>query len=165
MNAPRELLQAMADRRYAGSPRGQGMKAETRAVLEYLHANPGVNVTELGEAFPATTARDKLGNLSQQGYAYSVRVNGEKLVRWYAYDVPLTPAERALRTVQRAPKPARQAESEQALQIAAPRSVPLDMPWREPYLTDAGVRASGLQFRECGSRRGDRLVYCYRRAA
>lgn len=137
---------------FQGKP-GRPMSESARRVLAFLREHPGATVAEIQSALPLIPAIRKINNLRDQCYVRSERVPGTKCCRYYCT--------------------ARVSEQMQLVKVRGPARGPIAQPrehdyravWSEPYLSDAGVRSEGLQYRDCPSRRGSTLVYCYRRPA
>ncbi|MCW5666497.1 MAG: hypothetical protein KIT35_21915 [Piscinibacter sp.] len=115
------------------------MHPDTTQVLRLVLNNPGRTIAELQALEPSLAVAPRLHRLA------GVRVFQQD-GRYYAREhLGLA------RAAKKGPP------------VAPPRTLRSGGAWEEPYLSDAGVRSSGLQFRECPSRRGNQLVYCYRR--
>lgn len=137
------------------SSRGTLMHRDTRKVLDYVVANPGVTRAAIVAALPHINVPQKLSNLNQQAYVYVERVKGTKIFYWYP--VQKKPFEKSANRFGGRAAPVGE--------LVPPRQTDYRVAWTEPYLSDAGVRRDGLQYRDCPSRRGNTLVYCYRRQA
>lgn len=135
--------------------RGRRLGPESRRVLDFIEANPGVLYAGLLEAFrrSAIDVDNKLYALVTGGYVEGrpILARGKRRNAYFALraaDAPAAPRREAVLGP-----------------IAQPRDYDIRAPWPEPYLTDAGVRRSGLEYRDCASRRGNHFVYCYRKEA
>lgn len=137
---------------------GRSLHPTSVQLLDYLRAHPGRSTHELQVAFPDIPMRSRLDGLRVCGHV--VNDSPEHRALWWASD---TPAE--LRTAARPVLYAKVLVAAPAGPVVKPREVRIDEPWPEPYLPETGMRSSGLQYRDCPSRRGDQFVYCYRRQA
>ncbi|MGK2897811.1 MAG: hypothetical protein ACSLE9_03885 [Burkholderiaceae bacterium] len=129
---------------------GQTMQESTRRVLDHVRRNPGCTIIDIEAALPDINCRQKVSNLKDMSHVWGERIPGHKCVRLYA-------------SVEAAKVEAVKLRGPADGTIVPPREIDYRQPWPDPYLSDAGVRSDGLQYRDCPSRRGSTLVYCYRR--
>jgi hypothetical protein len=145
-------------RAWTGADGRHRMNPDTRAVLEYVVANPGVKGDVLRALFGVRTKK-RIDNLAQCLNVYSVRTPGVRAVSYFP-----TRGGAAIVAGRNDYMPPELRAKPHCSDVVLPRVGRFD-PWPEPYLTDGHIRRSGLEYRECGSRRGDSLVYCYRRVS
>lgn len=129
------------------------LQPASRELLYHLIEHPGATNAELRAALPHNQVIANLASLRKSGYLLSEREHDARCYRHYAIE-RIGEQQVPAPVTKPAPGP-----------LVPPREVKLDAPWPGPYLSDAGVRRDGLDYRNCPSRRGNQFVYCYQREA
>lgn len=123
------------------------MHADTAEVLRLVQGNPGSTMAQLQALAPHLDVPTRIKRMQgDQGRVFS------QAGRYWARE--------HLAQARAAAEAAKQVRN-----VAQPRQYDFRTPWTEPYLSDAGVRRSGLEYREHPSRRGSHFVHCYRKEA